>query len=205
MTNVLIIVFAISLIYLGVAERFRIFASLIAFQGILLFGISFLQLDRITLATVLFVATETLIFKVAVVPYLLFTIIRRTGVERVHEKALPSFYSLIFVTLGLLLSIVVSFSMNATPYSLMFFVVSFFAVYTGLFLIISHRKIFSHLVGFLVIENAVLLLSIAIGSDIPMLLNIGILLDIFVSVLILGIFVMRLRQHTEDLTILKDD
>jgi len=205
MTNMLIIVFAVSLIYLSVTERFRIYAGLVGFQGVLLFGISFLQLDRITLATVIFVATETLIFKVVVVPYLLFAVIRRTGVVRVHEKALPSFYSLLFVTVGLLLSIVVSFSMNTTPYNLMFFIVSFFAVYTGLFLIISHRKIFSHLVGFLVIENAVLLLSIAIGSDIPMLLNIGILLDIFVSVLILGIFVMRLRQHTEDLTILKDD
>ena len=153
----------------------------------------------------LFVAIETLLFKVIVVPYLLFTVIRKTGVARVHEKALPSFYSLLFVTMGLLLSIVVSFSMNTTPYNLLFFIVSFFAVFTGLFLIISHRKIFSHLVGFLVIENAVLLLSLAIGSEIPMLINLGILLDIFVSVLILGIFVMRLRQQTDDLTILKDD
>jgi len=205
MTNMLIIVFAISLIYLSVTERFRIYAGLVGLQGLLLFGLSFLQLDRITLATVLFVAIETLLFKVIVVPFLLFRIINRTGVARVHEKALPSFYSLLFVSLGLLLSVIVAFSMNTTPYNLMFFIVSFFAVYTGLFLIISHRKIFSHLVGFLVIENAVLLLSLAIGSEIPMLLNMGILLDIFVSVLILGIFVMRLRQHIDDLTILKDD
>ena len=205
MTSMLIIVFAISLIYLSVTERFRIYAGLVGLQGLLLFGVSVLQLDRITLATVLFVAIETLLFKVIVVPYLLFTVIRKTGVARVHEKALPSFYSLLFVTMGLLLSIVVSFSMNTTPYNLLFFIVSFFAVFTGLFLIISHRKIFSHLVGFLVIENAVLLLSLAIGSEIPMLINLGILLDIFVSVLILGIFVMRLRQQTDDLTILKDD
>ena len=205
MTSMLIIVFAITLIYLSVTERFSIYAGLIGMQGLLLFALSFLQLDRITLATVLFVAIETLLFKVIVVPYLLFTVIRRTGVARVHDKALPSFYSLLFVTLGFLLSLVVSFSMNSTPYNLLFFIVSFFAVYTGLFLIISHRKIFSHLVGFLVIENAVLLLSLAVGSEIPMLINIGILLDIFVSVLILGIFVMRLRQHIDDLTILKDD
>jgi hydrogenase-4 component E len=205
MTSMLIIVFAITLIYLSVTERFRIYAGLVGLQGLLLFGLSFLQLDRITLATVLFVAIETLLFKVIVVPYLLFTVIKRTGVARVHDKALPSFYSLLFVSLGFLLSIVVSFSMNTTPYNLLFFIVSFFAVFTGLFLIISHRKIFSHLVGFLVIENAVLLLSLAIGSEIPMLINIGILLDIFVSVLILGIFVMRLRQQTDDLTILKDD
>jgi hydrogenase-4 component E len=205
MTLMLIVVFAITLIYLSVTERFRIYAGLVGFQGLLLFGLSFLQLDRITLATVLFVAIETLLFKVFIVPYLLFMVIRRTGTERVHDKALPSFYSLLFITLGLILSILVSFSMNTTPFNMMFFIVSFFAVYTGLFMIISHRKVFSHLVGFLVIENAVLLLSLAIGSEIPMLINIGILLDIFVSVLILGIFVMRLRQHADDLTILKDD
>jgi hydrogenase-4 component E len=95
--------------------------------------------------------------------------------------------------------------MNTTPATMIYFIVSLFAVFTGLFLIITHKKVFSHLVGFLVIENAVLLLSLAIGSEIPMLINIGILLDIFVSVLILGIFVMRLKQQVSDLNLLKDD
>jgi hydrogenase-4 component E len=205
MNVLLVIVFAITLIYLSVTERFRIYAGLVGMQGFLLFMLSFLELHRITLGTLLFVAIETLVFKVVIVPYLLFMIINKTGVARVHEKALPAFYSLLFVTLGLLLSIVVSFSMNTAQTTMIYFVVSFFALYTGLFLIISHRKIFSHLVGFLVIENAVLLLSLAIGSEIPMLINIGILLDIFVSVLILGIFVMRLKEHAHDLNLLKDD
>jgi hydrogenase-4 component E len=205
MNALLIIIFAISLIYLSITERFRIYANLIGLQGLMLFLLSFLELEKITMGTLLFVATETLVFKVIVVPVLLLRIISKTGVSRVHEKALPGFYSLLFVTLGLLLSIVVSFSMNTTPSTMIYFIVSFFAVYTGLFLIITHKKIFSHLVGFLVIENAVLLLSLAIGSEIPMLINIGILLDIFVSVLILGIFVMRLKQHAHELTMLKDD
>jgi hydrogenase-4 component E len=205
MTVLFIIVFAITLIYLCMTERFPIYAGLIGFQGVLLFGLSFLELHAITLATLLFVAIETLVFKVFVVPILLFRIISKTGESRVHDKALPGFYSLLFITLGLLLSIVVSFSLNTTPANLLYFIVAFFAVYTGMFMIISHKKIFSHLVGFLVIENAVLLLSLAIGSEMPMLINIGILLDIFVSVLILGIFVMRLKQSAHELTMLKDD
>jgi len=201
----LVILFAVTLIYFSITERFRIFVNLIILQGVILFALAFLELKTITLATLLFVASETLVFKVIVVPFLLLRIIKRTGVERVFEKALPSFYSLLFVTLGLLLSIVVSFSMNTTPVNMIYFIVSLFALYTGLFLIISHKKIFSHLMGFLVIENSVLLLSMAIGSQIPMLINIGILLDIFVSVLILGIFVMRLKQYAHELTMLKDD
>jgi len=205
MNVLLVIVFAITLIYLSITERFRIYAGLIGLQGGLLFALSFLELDTITLTTLLFVAIETFVFKVIIVPYLLFRIIDKTGETRVHEKAVPGFYSLLFVTLGLLLSIMVSFSMNTTPSHMIYFIVALFAVYTGLFMIISHKKIFSHLVGFLVVENAVLLLSMAIGSEMPMLINIGILLDIFVSVLILGIFVMRLKQHAHDLTVLKDD
>lgn len=205
MNVLLVIVFAITLIYLSMTERFPIYAGLIGFQGVLLFVLSFLELHAITLATLIFVAVETLVFKVLVVPFLLFRIISKTGEARVHDKALPGFYSLIFVTMGLLLSIVVSFSMSTAPATMIYFIVAFFAVFTGLFMIISHKKIFSHLVGFLVIENAVLLLSMAIGSEMPMLINIGILLDIFVSVLILGIFVMRLKQHAHELTMLKDD
>jgi hydrogenase-4 component E len=205
MSIVLVILFAVTLIYFSITERFRIFVNLIIIQGVLLFALAFLELKTITLATLLFVASETLVFKVIVVPFLLLRIIRRTGVERVFEVALPSFYSLMFVTLGLLVSCVVSFSMHTNPVNLIYFIVSLFALYTGLFLIISHKKVFSHLMGFLVIENSVLLLSMAIGSQIPMLINIGILLDIFVSVLILGIFVMRLKQYAHELTMLKDD
>ncbi|MCX6277020.1 MAG: hypothetical protein NT004_02850 [Bacteroidetes bacterium] len=205
MDVLLIIVFAVTLIYLSMTERFPIYAGLIGFQGMLLFALSFLKLDTITLATLLFVAIETLVFKVIVVPSLLFRIISKTGETRVHEKALPGFYSLLFISMGLLLSIVISFSLKTSPSNMIYFIVAFFAVYTGMFMIISHRKIFSHLVGFLVIENAVLLLSLAIGSEMPMLINIGILLDIFVSVLILGIFVMRLKSHASELTMLKDD
>ncbi|MEI6433806.1 MAG: hypothetical protein WCP32_03100 [Bacteroidota bacterium] len=205
MDVLLIIVFAVTLIYLSMTERFPIYAGLIGFQGMVLFALSFLKLDTITLATLLFVAIETLVFKVIVVPSLLFRIISKTGETRVHEKALPGFYSLLFISMGLLLSIVISFSLKTSPSNMIYFIVAFFAVYTGMFMIISHRKIFSHLVGFLVIENAVLLLSLAIGSEMPMLINIGILLDIFVSVLILGIFVMRLKSHASELTMLKDD
>ena len=205
MNVLLVIMFAITLIYLSITERFRTYATLVGMQGLLLFALSFLELETITLGTLLFVAIETLVFKVIVVPFLLIRIIRKTGVERVHEKTLPGFYSILFVSAGLLLSIIVSFSMNTTPVNMIYFIVSFFAVYTGLFMIISHKKIFVHLIGFLVIENAVLLLSLAIGSQIPMLINMGILLDIFVSVLILGIFVMRLKQHTHELTMLKDE
>ena len=64
--------------------------------------------------------------------------------------------------------------------------------------------IISHLIGFLIIENAVFLFSIALGNEMPAFINVAMLLDIFVGVLILGFFGLRLKPDTGDLTQLKD-
>ena len=82
-------------------------------------------------------------------------------------------------------------------------------LFTGLYLVVSRKKIISHVVGYLVIENGVFVLSLAIGNEMPMLLNLGIMLDIFASVLILGVFFNKIGDVIRDpdvnlLTNLKD-
>ncbi|MFA6923532.1 MAG: hypothetical protein WC223_04685 [Bacteroidales bacterium] len=205
MDILIVILFAITLLYFSITERFRIYTNLVCFQGFLLFALALFELKALTIGNFLFVSSETLIFKGIAVPFLLYKIINKTGEERVHVKALPGLFSLIFVSIGLLLSIIIAYSLKTRLGNITYFIVSFFALYTGLFLITSHKKIFSHLIGFLVIENAVFLFSLTIGNEMPMLINIAILLDIFASILILGIFAMRLKQHTDDLTMLKDE
>ena len=79
----------------------------------------------------------------------------------------------------------------------------------GLILIVLRSRIFSHMVGFLVIENGVFLFSMAIGVEMPLLINIAILLDILISVLMLGIFFTKIdgKIHADDadsLTNVKD-
>ena len=59
-----------------------------------------------------------------------------------------------------------------------FFGVAFYSLLSGLILIVMRRRIFSHMVGFLVIENGVFLFSTAIGVEMPLLINFAILLDI---------------------------
>ena len=77
MDILVVILFAITLLYLGVTERYRTYANLIGLQGIILFVLSFLNLEKITPGNLLFVASETLVFKVIVVPYFLYRIINR--------------------------------------------------------------------------------------------------------------------------------
>jgi len=205
MNILLVILFGITLIYLCITERFRIHTKLIGFQGILLFALAFWELEALTVGNLIFVASETLIFKAIAVPFLLLKIIKKTGEERVFKNDFHELYSVVFISIGLVLSILIAYTMKLQVINTTYFIISLFGLYTGMYIIITHRKIFSHLIGFLIIENAVFLLSFAIGQEMPMLINIAVLLDIFASVLLLGIFAMRLKQNISDLTILKDE
>ncbi|MDX9904681.1 MAG: hypothetical protein RB288_11475 [Bacteroidales bacterium] len=204
MVNYLIVLFAITLIYFSSAERLITYVKLIAFQGLLLCGIAVVELREVNIANLLFIVAETLIFKAIVLPYLLNRIIRRSGVKKVHRQAMPGFYLLLFSIFGLLISVVLAMILINPFINTIYLAIALFTLFTGLLLIVTHKLIISHLIGFLIIENAVFLFSLAIGNEMPMLINIGILLDIFVGVLILGFFGLRLKPHTNELTMLKD-
>jgi hydrogenase-4 component E len=204
MVNYLIVIFAITLIYFASAERLITYVRLIALQGLLLCGVAIFELNEVNLANLLFIVAETLIFKTIVLPYLLNRILMRSGVTKVHRQAIPGFYLLLFSIFGLLISVVLAMVLVNPFINAIYLAIALFTLFTGLLLIVTHKLIISHLIGFLVLENAVFMFSIAVGNEMPMLINIGILLDLFVGVLILGFFGLRLKPHTNELTMLKD-
>ena len=204
MVNYLIVLFAITLMYFSSADRLITYVKLIALQGLLLCGIAIFELKEVNTANLLFIVAETLIFKTLILPYLLTRIIRRSGVTKVHRLAMPGFYLLIFSIFGLLISVALAKILINPFINTIYLAIALFTLVTGLLLIVTHKLIISHLIGFLIIENAVFMFSLAVGSEMPMLINVGILLDIFVGVLILGFFGLRLKPHTNELTLLKD-
>ncbi len=204
MVNYLIVLFAVTLMYFAPAERLVTYIRLIGLQGFLLCGIAILELKEVNSASLVFIVSETLIFKAVLLPYLLTRIVNRSGVSKVHRQAMPGFYLLLFSILALLASVVLADALENPFVNTIYLLIALYTLFTGLLLIVTHRLIISHLTGFLIIENAVFIFSLAVGSEMPMLINIAILLDIFVGVLILGFFGLRLRPHTNELTRLKD-
>jgi len=204
MVNYLIVIFAVTLMYFSSADRLTTYIKLIGIQGLLLCGIAIFELKEVNTANLLFIVSETLIFKTVVLPYLLTRIIQRSGVTKVHRLAMPGFYLLIFSICGLLISVILAKILINPFINTIYLAIALFTLFTGMLLIVTHKLIISHLIGFLVIENAVFMFSLAIGNEMPMMINIGILLDIFVGVLILGFFGLRLKPHTNELTMLKD-
>ncbi len=205
----LVILYVVTLVYLSITERFRTYASIIGLQGWILFGVALLRLHRIDLPELLFISVETLLFKALLVPALLFAVIRRTHIHRVRTSGSSQFNALLLSVGAAASAITLTAAMADGNIDRVFFGVALYAVLSGLILIVVRSRIFSHMVGFLVIENGVFLFSMAVGTEMPFLINVAILLDIMISVLMLGIFFMRIgnKLHADDadsLTNVKD-
>src|SRR5665811_678895 len=89
MVNYLIVFFAVTLMYFSSADRLTTYIKLIGIQGLLLCGIAIFELNEVNTANLLFIVSETLIFKTVMLPYLLTRIIQRSGVTKVHRLAMP--------------------------------------------------------------------------------------------------------------------
>ena len=191
----LIILYVITLIYISIVERFRNYASIIAVQGWILLGIALLRLHSLDWLELSFIITETLIFKAVIVPAILMQVIKKTGISRITSTGTSQFNSLMLSIAALTISAIMTYYVADQSINMVFFGVSLYALLTGLILIVLRSRIFTHMVGFLVIENGVFLFSMAIGVHMPMLINAAILLDILLSVLMLGMFMTKVDKH----------
>ena len=205
----LIILYIITLIYISIVERFRNYSSLIAAQGWLLLGIALLRLHTLDWVELTFIITETLIFKALIVPAILMRVIKNTGINRISSTGTSQFNSLMLSVAALTTSAILTYYVADQGINMVFFGVASYALLTGLILIVLRSRIFTHMVGFLVIENGVFLFSMAIGVEMPILINAAIMLDILLSVLMLGMFMTKVDKHihtddSDSLTHVKD-
>lgn len=201
MIDVLLITFIISLFYMAIANRMLTYLKVLAFQGVLLFVVVFIQLNEINPVNLALILLETIVFKSVAVPLFMAYVLKRNNITREAEPYLPNFVSLIITTLIVVVTILLANGVKDTSLDKIFFVVALSSLFTGLYFIATRRKIITHVIGYLIIENGVFVLSLAVGNEMPMLVNLGIMLDIFASVLILGIFLNKIGDVFKDIDV----
>jgi len=209
MSYLFIILFAITLIYFALSERVKKFVWLLSIQGFILFGVVFFNLNKIELFDFIFILTETILVKAIMVPWFLKRVRKHNHLSREHNPSVPVFYSIILVILSLILSFILSNHFSNSQIHTKYFTVAFASILFGIYFIIIHKNIFSHVVGYLIIENGIFLMSLAVGSAMPMMVNLAILLDVLMGILVLGIFINHVGDtfnsiEIDQLTKLKD-
>ena len=67
-------------------------------------------------------------------------------------------------------------------------------VFVGLFIIVSRRSALTQIVGFLVMENGIALLAVLATFGVPLIVELGVFLDVLFGFLVMQVFVYRIRE-----------
>jgi hydrogenase-4 component E len=73
--------------------------------------------------------------------------------------------------------------------------VAFSVMATGLFLMVGRRTAINQVLGYLTLENGIYIFGLALVSGIPLLIELGVLMDMFVAVFVMGIAIYRISRE----------
>lgn len=141
----------------------------------------------------------TFIVKVLIIPYGLFKLVSETdendqiSTKKLNYSSLACVAVLIFAYQlpGLL-------NKQIVPASI-------FLIFTGLIIIVSRSQAIMQIVGLITVENGIYMLGVSITSGLPLIIELGIFLDVLIAVVVLVILTkrMRLAVKTSDTSVLR--
>lgn len=204
MENGFIILFGLSMLYLASTGRLISHVRILIAQGILLFLVCcFGHSGHDSLLSFSFLTVETLVVKAVVIPLFLYRVLKKTGTNRDLAPNIPQFYCLVIASVILLGGFLVSNYLISSDklISHIYFGVSAATIIISLWLITIKHNIVSNVIEFITMENGIFLLSLSVAKEMPMLVNLGVLLDIFIAVYILGLFVNVINKEFKDLEV----
>lgn len=203
MVNGFLILFGLTMLYLSATSRIVAHIRLLIAQGILLFLICCCGMEHIDKLNFAFLTVETLVVKAIVIPWFLYRVLRKTHSNRDVAANIPHFYCLVISSVILLIGFLVSeyYVSSMKLISPMFFGVSVATIIISLWLITIKHKIISNVIEFITMENGIFLLSLSVAKEMPVLVNMGVLLDVFIAVYILGLFVNVINKEFNDLEV----
>lgn len=143
------------------------------------------------------IAGGTLALKVILIPYILSRLIRTGEVHREVEPFI-GFTASVFVGALLVIgsfAVATRLPLPVEPASRLIVPVALSTISLGLLTLVSRLKAITQVLGFLVLENGVFILGLLLLKQTPLLLELGILLDLFVGVFIMAIVVYHIRRE----------
>lgn len=145
------------------------------------------------------IAGITLAVKTIVLPWVLHWVVRRMNVRREVEPVIP-----VAATLGLAVAVVVmSFHLstslgpipqaitgNALPVGIALTLLGVLGMATG-------RTALTQMVGLFASENGIFFTAMAVTQGMPLIIEIGVILDVILAVLVMAIMVLRVRSTVD--------
>jgi hydrogenase-4 component E len=205
----LVLVLLLNFFILG-ASRLRTVIQTVAWQGVLLGCMPVLVHQGFGLHVV-FLGLALIAVKAIIIPRLLIYAMREVQLRREVEPIVGFLPSLLLVAVGtgLAVAFAETLPLGAGDVGSLVVPASLSTVLTGFLVLTTRRKAITQAVGYLVLENGIFLFGLLLVEAMPFLVEVGVLLDVFVGIFVMGIIIHHVNREfasvsTEHLSALKD-
>jgi len=210
-TDIFVLGLVLSNFRLLASSRLTVMIETMVLQAFALTAILLTLADRPWPLRLIVLSLVTLAVKGGLLPWLLRRTMRAADVQREIEPFIGYNVSILagIVILGLGFLIVQPLKATVVPGSASLLPGALFTTLTGLLIIVSRRKALAQVVGYLAMENGIYAFGAALAVKEPMLVEMGVLLDVFVAVFVMGITIYQINREfdhidTDRLSELKD-
>jgi hydrogenase-4 component E len=147
-------------------------------------------------------AAIALVFKAIVIPVTLHRIIQRLGIHREIETVTGVGLTMIGGMLLVALSMVVMLGVTeaADPITRQDLAFALSVVLLGLLMMVSRRNAVSQVVGFMSLENGLVLAATG-AKGMPLVVEISVAFSILIAFIVIGIFLFRIRERFDTVDI----
>jgi hydrogenase-4 component E len=205
----LILALAPNFVALGVS-RIRGVINAVALQGILLGILTLYVHPEIGFRGILLVGL-TIGLKGIVIPGFLVHAMREAHIQHEVKPVVGFVSSLLLGALGTGLALVFSYTLPLADEHTGSLLVpaSLSTVWTGFLMLTTRKRPIMQVLGYLLLENGIFLFGLLLLEATPFLVEVGILLDLFTAVFVMGIIIHHINREfdsisTEHLSELKD-
>lgn len=182
-------------------RRSRRLVTLLVWQGVVLVASTALVAATAHQSHLYYSAALTLLLKVALLPWILLRLMRKLGIERDNEP-LVNVPTLMLVGLVLVIfafGLAQPVSALATTIIRRTLGIALAVVLLAFLMILARRKAFTQVIGFLALENGLFFAATSTTYGMPLVVELGIALDLLVGVFIFGIFFFQISEQFDSL------
>jgi hydrogenase-4 component E len=180
-----------------------------AIQGLLV-SVFALLFTGVTVRLALLVLVAAII-KALVIPSMLFRALREVHIRHEVEPYLGLVPSVLLCAVGTGLAVVFADNLPLARehHELLVVPAALSTMFAGFLLLTTRRKAISQVTGYLILENGIFVFAQLLHEAMPLLVEVGVLLDLIVGIFVMGIVINHIQREfssldTERLAELKD-
>jgi hydrogenase-4 component E len=143
----------------------------------------------------------TLVIKTFVIPYALFKTIDEMKIKREIKAFVNITNSLMVISAIIIFTFLLTryINLGGSVIAKEIFPISLSIIFIGAFIMVSRQKPITQLIGFLTLENGIMLVATSVTYGMPLIVEIGIFFDVIVGATMASLIIHHINHDIDDI------